>query len=496
MSISWIDLGIIGAYLLMMLGIGYYVFRRSPSFEEYLIAGRSMTTPILVCTLASTYYGLDVLFGTSELAFNAGVVAFFGYSQLSLAIYLFAAIGLSKRLRSANFTSLPEILERHYGRGAGTLGAVASILYSIPALSLFAIGRLCEVLFGIDARLGALLLGSVALLYTLWGGLWAVAITDTIQFVLMCLTLAIGIPLLMTTVGGFDAVAVSAPEEYFAPFGGIPAWLIIAYAATGISILVDPGFYQRVFAARSFRQARNAMLISLFVWAAYDWLVTAGGMLAATAVSAGTLPATLHSNDALLTAVIYALPVGLIGIFVAGVLATAMSTVDSYTLVAGANFAYDLYRPLLKPDASDRDLVRSTKIGVVASWTLGFALAFLFDRLMALWVFTATLLTSTVLIPIFMGLFWKGRKKPLAGVLSCAIGFASVIAFYLAIYQLGVQNSTYGTYIWTFELWGFSFDVWQEYGLFFTLPVSFVGFLIGNLIGSEGQGPVRQEAQQ
>ncbi len=46
MSISWIDLGIIGAYLLLMLGIGYYVFRRSPSFEEYLIAGRSMTTTL------------------------------------------------------------------------------------------------------------------------------------------------------------------------------------------------------------------------------------------------------------------------------------------------------------------------------------------------------------------------------------------------------------------------------------------------------------------
>ncbi len=82
MSISWIDLSIIGAYLMVMLGIGYYVFRRSPSFEEYLIAGRSMTTPILVCTLASTYYGLDVLFGTSELAFNTGVVAYFGYAAL------------------------------------------------------------------------------------------------------------------------------------------------------------------------------------------------------------------------------------------------------------------------------------------------------------------------------------------------------------------------------------------------------------------------------
>ena len=107
MPISWIDLGIIAAYLLMMLSIGYYVFRRAPSFEEYLIAGRSMTTPILVCTLASTYYGLDVLFGTSELAFNNGVVAYFGYSGLYLGLYAIAAFVLSKRLRNENFTSLP-----------------------------------------------------------------------------------------------------------------------------------------------------------------------------------------------------------------------------------------------------------------------------------------------------------------------------------------------------------------------------------------------------
>ena len=89
--LSWIDLAIIGAYLLMLLGIGYYIMRRAPSFEEYLLAGRTMTTPILVCTLASTYYGLDVLFGTSEIGFNEGVVAFFGYSMLSLGVYLAAA---------------------------------------------------------------------------------------------------------------------------------------------------------------------------------------------------------------------------------------------------------------------------------------------------------------------------------------------------------------------------------------------------------------------
>jgi SSS family solute:Na+ symporter len=490
-GISSIDLALIFVYVLGMLGVGYWVHRKAPTFEEYLVAGRGMTTPILICTLASTYYGLDVLFGTSELAFNEGVVAFFGYSELSLGIYILAAFALSRRLREANFTSLPEILERNYGKTAGIMGAVASFSYSIPALSLFALGRLCEVLFGIDARLGAAMLGSVALLYTLWGGLWAVAVTDTVQFVLMCVTLAVAVPMLMAQVGGFEVIAESVPESHFFIFGGIPIWLMLAYAATGISILVDPGFYQRIFAAKTFGQARNAMLIAVAVWLVYDWLVTAGGMAAGTMVAQGILPADMHPNDALLTAVTYVLPIGLTGLFLSGVLATAMSTIDSYSLVAGANIAYDIYRPLRKPNATDAELVRYTKIGVVISWVCGYGLAFMFDRLMSLWVFNATFLTSTVLVPIFVSLYWKGKKSAMSGITSCLFGLVSVIVYYVSIPILGEPNELYGTHIWTFSIGDTSISLWQEYALFFSLPISFLGFLIGNLFGEPYQAETR-----
>lgn len=492
--LSWIDFAVLGVYLLGMLGVGYYIKLKIPSFEEFLIAGRSMTTPILVCTLASTYYGLDVLFGTSEMAFNNGVVAFFGYSQLSLAIYVFAAFALSHRLRDAKFTSLPEILERHYGPAAGIVGGFASLFYSLPALALFGLGRMCEVVFGFDAHLGALLLGGIALLYTLWGGLWAVAITDTVQFILMCVTLAIAMPLLMANIGGFEAVAAAVPAGHFTIFGDMPIWLMLAYTATGISILVDPGFYQRVFAAKSARQARNAMLLSMLIWFAYDWLVVAGGMLAAAGVESGVLPAGLHSNDALLTAVMYALPAGLAGLFLAGVLATAMSTIDSYSLVAGANLSYDLYRPLSKKRVSDRELVRMTKLGIVLAWTFGYMLAFTFDKLMALWVFQATALTSTVLVPIFVCLFWKGKKTPTACLLSYGLGLLGVVVFYTTVKYFGDPNEIYGTYIWSFSVWGSDFEIWQEYSLFFTLPVSAIGFLIGNCFGRNYVPPERELA--
>ena len=170
-----------------------------------------------------------------------------------------------------------------------------------------------------------------------------------------------------------------------------------------------------------------------------------------------------------------------------------MSTIDSYSLVAGANVSYDIYRPLWKPNATDADLVKMTRIGVVVSWGLGYMLAFTFERLMALWVFNATLLTSTVLIPIFAALFWKGKKTPAAGFVSCLVGMVSVIGYYVGVQVFGVHNEQWGTYIWTFQVAGIDFSLWQEYSLFFSLPMSLLGFLIGNLFGQPYE-PTRERA--
>ena len=486
---SWVDFAVIGLYILLMLGVGYYIFRKAPNFDEFFIAGRAMTTPILICTLVSTYYGIDVLFGTSELAYNEGLVAFFGYSQPTYLFFIVAAFFFAKRLRETNFKSLPDVLERYYGRPAAVVGAAASFVYALPAAGLFGLGMVFHVIFGLDWRIGALLIGLVALGYTLMGGLWAVAITDTIQFVMMCVTLSIAIPLIIGSVGGLGELQETLPDTFFQPLGGIPIGLVIIYAATGLSILVDPAFYQRIFAAKDFKKVRNALLIGIVVWGAYDWCVTATGILAAGAAQAGTIPLDTHPDTALLKIVVFALPAGLTGLFLAGVLSSEMSTIDSYSLVAGGNLVYDLYRPLLNPKASDQQLVRLTKYGIVVSWVIGFGLAMAFDRLLAMWVFMATMLTSTVLIPITAGLFYRGRKTKLAGLLACAFGFVGSITYYLSLYTFGSFDEEYATYIWNFTIGGFEFSIWQEYALFFTLPLSFAGFILGNLLGRSVQEP-------
>ena len=274
------DYVIIFFYIVMLISVGIYSYKKDSTYDQFMLAGRGMTTPMLISTMVSTYYGLDILFGSSEMAFNDGLMAFFGYALSTLVFYLFIAFYMSKKLRAANFVSLPEILEKAYGRKTSSIGAVSSMIYCLPTTSLFALGRVSEFVFGIDAHYGALLLGGIALGYTLLGGLKAVAITDTIQFSLMCITVAVGVPLLVHEVGGFAAIKEAVPTGHFEFFGTVPPFLLLAYASSSLAVLIDPSLYQRIFASRSAKQARNAILAATAIWTTFDWLVVAGGIAA------------------------------------------------------------------------------------------------------------------------------------------------------------------------------------------------------------------------
>ena len=113
-----VDWGIVSAYLLAMVGLGLYLARLGGDFEDFFLAGRALTAPILIATLVSSYYGIDVLFGSSQLAFTDGVVSWFAYARPAYLFFLVAAFLVAKRLREEDFKSLPDILGRYYGAGA------------------------------------------------------------------------------------------------------------------------------------------------------------------------------------------------------------------------------------------------------------------------------------------------------------------------------------------------------------------------------------------
>lgn len=475
-----IDYTIISIYLAGMVGVGLWFAKKHTDFDDFFLAGRSLTTPLLITTLISTYYGVDVLFGDSQLGFTDGVVAWFGYARPTYAFFLIAAFLLAQRLRKEDFKSLPDILDKYYGKNTRYVSAVTSFIYSLPALSLYGFGMLGDVILGWEPIIGMLVLGGIGLVYTLTGGFWAVVLTDSIQFVMMCVVLALAFPFAMNLIGGFDSMIEKLPSSYFDTMGDLSIWLIIIYASTGLAILVEPTFYQRIFAAKSYKNVRNALVIGIFIWGSYDWIITILAMAAKT----GTLMKIMGDpiidpgvapDAALLTIMVAALPVGALGLFMAGVLSTEMSTLDSYCLVAGGNVAYDIYRPAFKPDATDDELIRTTRYGILLSWLLGFAMAVSFEQMLGLWVFMASILISSTLTPILLGIYVPSFRKPLAGFLSAGLGLLSTIILNIYIMMTGTFDTVEETYI---VQW-FGIDFLQEFVMYITVPISFMGFFIG-----------------
>ena len=474
-EVATIDYIIISLYLLGMIGVGLWFAKKHSDFEDFFLAGRSLTTPLLITTLISTYYGIDVLFGDSQLGFTNGVVAWFAYARPTYAFFLIAAFLLAHRLREENFKSLPDILDKYYGKKTRYVGAVTSFIYSLPALSLYGFGMLSDVILGWEPIMGMLVLGGIALIYTITGGFWAVALTDSIQFVLMCVILAMAFPFAMNLIGGFDSMIEVLKPSYFDTMGDMSIWLIIIYASTGLSILVEPTFYQRIFAAKSYKNVRNALVIGIFIWGSYDWIITILAMAAKVAVIQGTLPVDVAPDAALLTIMVAALPAGALGLFLAGVLATEMSTLDSYCLVAGGNVAYDIYKPAFKPSATDQELIKTTRQGILLSWVLGFAMAISFDQMLGLWVFMASILISSVLAPILLGMYVPKFRKPLAGFLSAGLGLVSTVILNIYIMTNGVFDLDEETYI----IHWFGIDFLQEFVMYITVPISLIGFFVG-----------------
>ena len=231
-GIATIDYIIIAFYLAGMVGVGLWFAKKHTDFEDFFLAGRSLTTPLLITTLISTYYGIDVLFGDSQLGFTNGVVAWFAYARPTYAFFLIAAFLLANRLREDDFKSLPDILDKYYGKKTRYVGAVTSFIYSLPALSLYGFGMLGEVILGWEPIMGMVVLGGIAIVYTLTRGFWAVAFTDSIQFVLMCVVLAMAFPFAMNLIGGFDKMIEVLEPSYFDTMGDMSIWLMFIYAST------------------------------------------------------------------------------------------------------------------------------------------------------------------------------------------------------------------------------------------------------------------------
>lgn len=480
MHIQPLDQLIVVLYALAMLGVGFYLRGRISTFDQFSMADRQLSAPLLVCTLVSTYYGLGVLLAGSEISYESGVVNFFFDTGPAYFTLLIAALLLAPRLQGHSFRSIPDIVGARFGLGAQICAALSCFIYALPAFSIMGLGSLLHLLFGLPFFWGLVLGSALALTYTALGGLLAVALTDAAQFALMATTLALVAFLGLPDLGGVAALEQALPT-HFEPSGGRPIALLFVYGLTSLSILVEPAFYQRIFAARDQRTIVVAMLVGVVFWMSYDWIVTVLGIAARAAVLGGHMPEPPTPDQAVIHFAIGVLPSGLIGIFAAGVVAAAMSTVDSYLLVSASTLVYDIWHPLGGRRMDDAQLVRRTRWTMLLTTAATILLCLYFSNVERLWIFITAVLICTSMIPVLSALFWPGVQRR-AGRVATYVGFSSVLLFYAWVDLCGQWVEEEETYIWTGNFLGHSWTVNQDYGILYILPLVLIAFAAAHLV--------------
>jgi Na+/proline symporter len=186
---------------------------------------------------------------------------------------------------------------------------------------------------------------------------------------------------------------------------------------------------------------------------------------------------------------------------IGGILASAMSTIDSYSLLASGNLVYDMYRTIHR-GVSDRALLLMTRIGVFVVITAAAFIDLAFSRMREAWIFMTSVLVSIVLVPAMAAVFAPARRrpKPLAGLLGSAFGLLGLVVFYAVVFTQGSKDPLEESYVLRLGATaaggeGGGVEIWQDSAVLFALPVSLVGFVVGQMLGrprtiAEAQEPM------
>lgn len=335
-------------YLSIMILVGWYVSRKVRNSEDYLMAGRALSYPMVVATVAATWYGSGAVFGTAELAFNAGIAAFVVWCVPAHLGRIPLALWVAPRVRGVKENTIPALLGRLYARPVAFLGAVLIVCYSSRLMDIVSVGIMGNTVTGLpNWIIGAVIVG-VVICYSMFGGLWSVVMTDVLQFFLMTSLTLLLLPGVWSSVGGFEGLRAALPAGHFSPTGGLPVSQLLVFFLLGFQVYADPAAYQRFGASNSAKTAKRAYLTCLLIWMAFDTVMTMLGL------GARALYPELQGSKAFLTMAINAMPPFLTGLWICSILAVIMSTMSSFFLVGATTLTCDLIKPLFRPCMTDK----------------------------------------------------------------------------------------------------------------------------------------------
>lgn len=352
------DLVVIGGYLALVLLVGLYYRRRMHSAEDYFAGGHQIPW---------------WLAAVSHYMSSASALSFVSYSQVGY-VYGWTAVSLiwvsvpgcivgglifARQWRRARVVTPVEFLERRFNPFIRQLLAWAGIPMKVAedGLKLFATSIFIAVGLGIPVTWAVVTCGVITIVYTFMGGLWALIVTDYIQFLMKMMALTILVPLAIWRAGGLHHAVRVLPKGFFHATNGPYNWVYLLGWGVMLTITLNGSWSlaQKFYSVKDEREAAKASYFSAFLHLIGGPLMILPAILARAFLP--DLIAQHRTADVYVLLVIKLLPAGMVGIVVAAMLSATMATVSADFSSIASVLTKDVYQRLFSPDASARKLL-------------------------------------------------------------------------------------------------------------------------------------------
>lgn len=422
--------------MVLMLYIGYRTSKIARTVEEFAIAGRRMPLWLLTATLFATWFCGGTVLGASGTAYSEGV----WNTESSWGVIpdpygaglclIIAGLFFMHRLRRMNLLTLSDFYLVRYGKSTQTIVSLLLLFAFIfwIAVQFIAFGKVLQAVLGWNYELSIVVSVTIIWAYTVMGGLWAVALTDFYQMLILLIGVIVTFIYVLLVVGGLNALPKAiSPEslQFFPTEHTFNAWLawIGAWMTIGLGSIPTPDLMQRALAGKNERAIKVSAIISGIMYWTVGSLPVILGLLGSLLVKKGIIPAEPLEDDPELffpLLIKYIVPPVIGVIIVCGIMAAIMSSADSALLAPAIILAKNIGKDLFKPDICDKDLLILTRISITILTIISLLIGFTYPHVYELNVFAFDLILAGLFAPLTLGLYWKKTNEigAIAGMIS------------------------------------------------------------------------------
>ena len=447
-TLASIDWAIVLAYFAILFGIGVWAsYSKRDKSKTLFLAGNSLGSTSIGFSMWGTNVGPSMLIASASAGFTTGVASG-NFAWYAFVFILLLAIVFAPRYLGAKVMTLPEFMGKRFGKSTRNILAwytILTIVISWLALTLFAGGILVRQIFGFEMWMSATILLVISVLFTVMGGLKAVAYTNVFQMALL-----IGVSLALTIVGlnkvgGVEGLVASVPADYWNLFRSNSdpdfPWLaiVLGYPVMGVWFwCTDQAMVQPVLAAKNLKTGQLGANLC-------GWLkiLDVAIYIIPGVICFALFPTLANPDEAYMTMVTNLFPVGMIGLVMAVLTAALVSTVSSALNALSTVFTMDIYVQKFKPQATTKQIVNIGRIVILIGAAISIVLTLAIDSIEGLNLFNVFQSVLGFIAPpmaaVFLaGVFWKKTTSRAANV---CLTWGTAFSFTIGILYLWVLPS-------------------------------------------------------